>query len=576
MKTHNNNRNLFPKMGVLRLFSYIYNKYPECIYLLGKYNIKETFETISLRVDSFELDLNALIHPICQKMYGYGTSTSKTGGLLKNKLKKQITLISPSEKEVFEKICREMENMCLIANPTKEIVICLDGVAGASKMCQQRQRRFRSTAENNGIVVTENIFDSNCITTGSIFMHNFSKYLHFYIERRIKKSTWWSSKKIVFSNHKVCGEGESKIMQYVKNNEENTHCIYSPDGDLIMYTLGIIKNQNMYILRENIYDFVKCKYFVVDIQKLKNSIVKNIKWTNITHEFNNVHACWDFIFITFMLGNDFLPHSPSLEIPNSGLDLLMCEYSKCGTEHGHLVNNNLTINSITFKKFLEKLTETEIERLQIKANQRMTYPDKLLLSCMNEGNTELDFERYRKLYYEKHFDKNFEIRDVCKKYFQTLQFVILYYMNGMPDWQFFYPYHYSPLLIDLVENFEMFNPNQTFDIHHPLSPYEQLLSVLPKKSKALLPLSLQHLMNEDSDISKFFPTNIEMDCDGVRQEYEFKVLVNFVDIKKIQDVYKMKRQLLSESEKEINKFGHTFEYKLVNNNIVKIPFNIFK
>ena len=50
----------------------------------------------------------------------------------------------------------------------------------------------------------------------------------------------------------------------------------------------------------------------------------------------------------------------------------------------------------------------------------------------------------------------------------------------------------------------------TFEMSEPFLPYEQLLSVLPAASKALLPPTLQGLMEEDwSPILDYYPPGMQ-------------------------------------------------------------------
>lgn len=148
-------------------------------------------------------------------------------------------------------------------------------------MNQQRSRRFRTAidaeekdaretslknkwAQDVGIKFSgrpdksgETVFDSNVITPGTEFMHSLSKALMLYIVQRLDNHEDWKNLKIVFSDAFVPGEGEHKILDFIRSQraqkdfDPNTsHCIYGADADLIM--LGLSTHEaHFYILRES-------------------------------------------------------------------------------------------------------------------------------------------------------------------------------------------------------------------------------------------------------------------------------------------------------------------------------------
>ena len=60
--------------------------------------------------------------------------------------------------------------------------------------------------------------------------------------------------------------------------------------------------------------------------------------------------------------------------------------------------------------------------------------------------------------------------------------------RGVVSWGWFYPYHYSPMMSDLV-NLGSISPQ--FERGEPFTPYQQLLAVLPAASYRLLPKPYQ-------------------------------------------------------------------------------------
>jgi len=108
-------------------------------------------------------------------------------------------------------------------------------------MNQQRARRFRTAkdakeAYDAAIAKGEDVqkpFDSNCITPGTEFMAKLSTQLRYFITRKMQEDAGWQKCTVIFSGHEVPGEGEHKIMEYIRAMKSQPgyppnlrHCIY--------------------------------------------------------------------------------------------------------------------------------------------------------------------------------------------------------------------------------------------------------------------------------------------------------------------------------------------------------------
>ncbi|KIL64049.1 hypothetical protein M378DRAFT_643697 [Amanita muscaria Koide BX008] len=104
--------------------------------------------------------------------------------------------------------------------------MAVDGVAPRAKMNQQRGRRFRTAkeakearekAERKGEnLPEEKAFDSNCITPGTPFMARLSEQLRYFVNKKITEDSNWRDIQVVLSGHEVPGEGEHKVMEYIR------------------------------------------------------------------------------------------------------------------------------------------------------------------------------------------------------------------------------------------------------------------------------------------------------------------------------------------------------------------------
>lgn len=174
------------------------------------------------------------------------------------------------------------------------------------------------------------------------------------------------------------------------------------------------------------------------------------------------------------------------------------------------------------------------------------------------------FLKWKSSYYRNKFQvKSAEesealIRDVAENYLEGLQWVLLYYYRGVASWGWFYRYHYAPKISDIALGLDK---KISFDVSTPFKPFEQLMAVLPERSKALVPRALWPLMTEDnSPIKDFYPKEFELDMNDKKNEWEAIVKIPFVDQKRLLDALKSRDSYLLPEEQRRNGFGTNIEF----------------
>jgi 5'-3' exoribonuclease 2 len=409
-------------------------------------------------------------------------------------------------------------------------------------MHQQRKRRYMSAWRKNMIKTKTGIdpfpWDTNAITPGTGFMNKLSAGLNEHF------STSKYPFKVILRDSNNPGEGEAKIMQYIREPDAapiaRMHdIIYGLDADLIMLSLASIRhttdacNDNIskpaiYLLREPPhYEIKQCSkpFLYFDVNALHNCIEKEMGKNRV----------WDYVALCFLLGNDFMPPLSYLKIKNNGIQKLLTAYRttiESSSENEYLVSPDGILHLDILLRVLENLKETEDAEIQeaektyfketesrfIKTNdvvQRIsneldTYPMK-----NKSASVKPEKPGWRPNYYHMLF-KTTDIKDVnniCLNYLEGFVWTHAYYFTKQCvsyDWM--YRYEYSPTIVDLNNFLSSFgDPTQAnqmlVDIktsivkRNPRIEYNtdlQLLIVLPPSSKHLLKHEFAKLMTDVS------------------------------------------------------------------------------
>ena len=526
-------------MGIKYFFSWLRRTFSNNVKTL---KIHDNLTELA-QIDHFLVDMNGIFHYCCQKTYEYGSFKPKHPQPLKKtySLKKQL--------ELFEMIGNYVDRLIRFVQPKKRVVLAIDGPAPLSKQCQQRSRRYRSALERD-----DGVFDSNCITPGTKFLDHLSKYMERFIRLKLQEGVWGDIE-VVFSSEKVAGEGEHKLVKYVREHgdEKEQYMIQGMDADLIMLSLAT-HFPYFHILRENPYKY-EHEYYYIDMSSIRENLV-NVLLTEQSLLEDRVYIN-DFITMIFFTGNDFLPHIPTVEILEGGVENLFETYRQVIKSYGPITNNVNRLNLESLRIFIGTLSLHEKDMLLSKRKKSINFPDHLLekhTSLQLDGEFSLNWEKYREEYYstKMNLNKEEEIMDACIKYVEGLQWVLTYYTEGVSNWKWFYPYSYAPFLSDIEKALEYIidtdkkskakkdkakrRENYLNHSNSPYLPFMQLLCVLPKQSKHLLPEPLSDLMTNPS-LSDFFPDKISIDLDGKHNEWEGVVLLPQIDFSVLEKEY---------------------------------------
>uniref|UniRef100_A0A672R352 5'-3' exoribonuclease 1 n=1 Tax=Sinocyclocheilus grahami TaxID=75366 RepID=A0A672R352_SINGR len=587
-------------MGVPKFYRWISERYPCLSEVVKEHQIPE--------FDNLYLDMNGIIHQCSHP-------------------NDEDVHFRISEEKIFADIFHYLEVLFRIIKPRKVFFMAVDGVAPRAKMNQQRGRRFRSAKEaeekikkaleKGEVLPTEARFDSNCITPGTDFMARLQEQLKYFVHNKLSTDKAWQGVNVYLSGHETPGEGEHKIMEFIRSettkpgHSPNTrHCLYGLDADLIM--LGLTSHEpNFSLLREEVrfggkksqkritapeettfhllHLSLMREYIDYEFSELRNKI---------SFEYDLERIIDDWVLMGFLVGNDFIPHLPHLHINHDALPLLYRTYISVLPSLGGYLNENGHLNLAHFEKYLEKLSDFDREHFsevfvdlkwfESKVGNKYlneaaglaaeeagakdmkkskSSDDSLCLAALDgvkdshredgedDDMFETEFRQYKRTYYMTKMGV-----EVVSDEFLANQ--ARCYVEGI-QWILHYYYHG-------VQSWSWYYPHHyapflsdvrnvssltlTFDLGKPFMPFEQLLGVLPSASKDLLPQCYQHLMTSPgSPIVECYPQDFKTDLNGKQQEWEAVVLIPFIDEKCLLAAMEPYTHKLAPSEKARNR-----------------------
>jgi len=439
------------------------------------------------------------------------------------------------EKELMQAVCLKIDEYIKAIKPNNTILIAFDGVAPVAKLEQQRTRRYKSDLESK-IKKQLNLDDKKCwdtraITPGTKFMRKLNNYIKKYYHANEKK---YNVDKIIVSGSDEKGEGEHKIFNHIRKFEtqhkKQTTIIYGLDADLIMLALNNLPVAKWIYLYRETPEFITYidknlkpnETYVVDIPELSQAIIKEMNGGLPPNNSQQKNKLYDYIFLCFFLGNDFMPHFPSINIRKGGIFKLMSAYSNTIGQKKNLTDGK-KIYWDNLYYFIEYLAKEELSNIKKEYRER----DKLEKRFLPANTFEEQMERYlhtptrnrelehyinphesfwEKRYYDVLFDSNDTLqfkRKVSTNFLEGLEWVMRYYTTGCYDWKWCYRFNYPPLLKDLLKFIPRWDISLLKYNDKAVSPEVQLAYVLPKNSLKLLPVKIYvKLLKEKSHLYK--------------------------------------------------------------------------
>lgn len=255
----------------------------------------------------------------------------------------------------------------------------------------------------------------------------------------------------------------------------------------------------------------------------------------------------------FFLGNDFMPHFPSINIRTNGIHKMMSAYNNTIGRTDENLTDGDKLYWKNIYKLVKDLEKNELHNIKEEYKLRDRWEkrkfgykteEERMMRYQNIPIKNREKEKYidpnnygwQRRYYEVLFksDNSEEFKkEICMNFLEGLEWVMKYYTKGCIDWNWTYKYNYPPLLEDLIKYIPEWECVMLEEKEkNPITSDLQLSYVLPKSSLNLIPNNNYEKLKD----LNYYDDNCEISWSFCKYLWESHVELPHIDLNKLNEI----------------------------------------
>ena len=307
-------------------------------------------------------------------------------------------------------------------------------------------------------------------------------------------------------------------------------------------------SRQIYLFRET-PEFIKSinieldpnEAYLMNISSLMGNI-RDMMIDSKNQYIKDVELMKDYVFLMMFMGNDFMPHFPTLNIRTFGIDMILSIYKKVLGDKKQtiikkgriewrnvreLVKEIAIMEEDNFKK--EYKIRDKISKKMENSNKYEKIEDKINIIPMMDREVEYYIDPFKYFWQNRYYKElfsvernDFNIEKISMNYLEGLEWNMEYYSSGCKNWSWTYQYHYPPLFQDLIKHIPLWDIDLVEKNKKTITEYQQLAYVLPVNSLSCLPEKIHKM------VKKYKQQNNNVDVKWAYCKYFWESHLDFI------------------------------------------------